>query len=45
MGKKIDHALFHYSVTIFTRQREVLAAIRGLSFAAQGESVCHLERH
>ena len=35
MAKKVDHALFHYSVTIFTRRREVLAALRGLSFAAQ----------
>ena len=31
----IDHSLYHYSVTICTPQREVFAALRGLSFAAQ----------
>ena len=35
MGNKVDHTLYRYSVTIFTRQREVLAALRGLSFGAQ----------
>ncbi len=35
MGKKIDRSQYHYSVTIFTKHREVFAALRGLSFAAQ----------
>jgi hypothetical protein len=35
MAKAVDRTLFRYSVTLFTRQREVLAALRGLSFAAQ----------
>ncbi len=37
MSKKVDRRLFHYSVTILTRQREVLHALRGLSFAAQAK--------
>lgn len=37
MSNKVDRSLFHYSVTILTRQREVLHALRGLSFAAQSE--------
>lgn len=35
MSKSVDHRLYRYSVTILTRRREVLAALRGLSFAAQ----------
>ena len=35
MGNKVDHSLFHFSITVFTKRREVLAALRGLSFAAQ----------
>jgi hypothetical protein len=32
---KVDHSLYCYSVTVFTRHREVFAALRGMSFAAQ----------
>ena len=32
---KIDHAEFHFSITVHTDRREVLYALRALSMAAQ----------